>query len=126
MRRATYKLLGILCIGAGAVGAVLPVLPTTIFFILAAGCFARSSPELERRLLAHPTFGPPVIAWRENGVIPPKAKLLAITGMAFGYTLFYLTATPGIWTLGLVSLFMAASALYVLTRPSSPRPSRTN
>ncbi|MTI45737.1 DUF454 domain-containing protein [Roseibium hamelinense] len=121
LRRASYKLLGFLSLGIGAVGAVLPVLPTTIFLILAAACFARSSPELEKRLLDHPTFGPPVLAWREHGAIPPKAKAFAVGGMFVGFTLFYAMTKPNGLALFLAILFFGGSALYVLTRPSYPR-----
>ncbi|MEH0072533.1 YbaN family protein [Pannonibacter sp. Pt2-lr] len=121
MRRLAYRFAGIVCVILGVIGAILPVMPGTIFFILAAAMFAKSSPELEARILAHPSIGPQVIAWREHGVIPPRAKLYATGGMAFGYGMFWLGAHPG-WPLALgVLAFMAACAAYVLSRPSYPR-----
>ncbi|KAG1263441.1 hypothetical protein G6F65_014523 [Rhizopus arrhizus] len=48
--------LGWVMVGLGVIGALLPVMPTTIFLILAVGCFARSSPKFEQRLLAHPRY----------------------------------------------------------------------
>ena len=85
MHRTTFIILGLACVAVGIVGAFLPILPSTIFFILAAACFARSSPRLEKKILDHPVFGPPVISWREHGAIPLNAKLYAIAGMCFGY-----------------------------------------
>ncbi|WP_244287885.1 YbaN family protein [Labrenzia sp. 011] len=120
MRRTTFKFLGTGLTGLGIAGAFLPILPSTIFFILAAACFARSSPELEKRLLGHPVFGPPVLAWRDHGAIPAKAKILALCGMIFGYAMFYLTVRPGLWLALLVAVFMTGSAIYVLSRPSGP------
>ncbi|WP_299812905.1 YbaN family protein [uncultured Roseibium sp.] len=120
MRRTTFKILGTGFAGIGIAGAFLPILPSTIFFILAAACFARSSPELEKRLLNHPVFGPPVIAWREHGAIPVKIKMVAFAGMVFGYAVFYLTVNPGLWLALLVAVFMTGSAIYVLSRPSGP------
>ncbi|WP_299484089.1 YbaN family protein [uncultured Roseibium sp.] len=121
MRRITFKLLGAGCVGVGIVGAFLPLLPSTIFFILAAGCFARSSPALEARILNHPVFGPPVIAWREHGAITPKAKIVAVIGMTIGYLLFYWSASPNIWLAAVTAIFMFACATYVVSRPSGPK-----
>ncbi len=50
--------LGIACVGLGAVGVVVPGLPTTIFLIIASWCFARSCPWLEQKLIRNRFFGP--------------------------------------------------------------------
>ncbi|MBD8890735.1 YbaN family protein [Roseibium litorale] len=120
MRRTTFKALGAGFVVLGVIGAFLPLLPTTIFFILAAGCFARSSPELEARILSHPTFGPPVQAWRDHGAIPFRAKCLALAGMTFGYGVFYLSARPQAWLAALVAAVMISCAVFVATRPAPP------
>ena len=96
-------------------------MPTTIFLILAVGCFARSSPTFERRLLEHPRYGPPLRLWREQGAISRKGKAFAGAGMAFGFVMFCWGAHPS-WPLLIgVGLFFLASAAYVLSRPA-PRP----
>ena len=116
--RTVFATLGALLVALGVVGAFLPLLPSTIFFIMAAGCFARSSPTLEAWLLDHRTFGPPIRAWRENGAISRHGKMLALGGMAFGYTMFYLGARPSPWLAVGVAAFFIGSALFVATRPS--------
>ncbi|MBC2884027.1 YbaN family protein [Ochrobactrum sp. CM-21-5] len=117
-RRALYLCLGCLMLLLGIIGALLPVMPTTIFIILAAWFFARSSPKLEARLLADPRFGPLIVKWRERGAIPPRAKFFACLGMAVGYGLFWWGAQPGPLLAVLVTIFMLGSAAYVLSRPS--------
>lgn len=118
-RRILYIGLGLLMLALGIIGALLPVMPTTIFLIMAAWFFARSSPALEARLLANPTFGPIIVKWRERGAIPPRAKLFACLGMVFGYAMFWLGARPGPLLAIAVAFFMIGSAIYVLTRPDA-------
>jgi uncharacterized membrane protein YbaN (DUF454 family) len=72
-RRIPYACLGGLMVALGFIGAFVPVMPTTIFLILASWCFARSSPRLEAWLLAHPHFGPTLSAWNATGAVPRAA-----------------------------------------------------
>lgn len=123
-RRLAYLVLGFVLLGLGIAGAFLPVMPTTVFLILAAFCFGRSSPRLETWLLEHPRFGPSLQAWREEGAIPTRAKALAVTGMTFGYGLFFLAAHPGPMAMLGVAAFMLAGAAYVLSRPRPGWPDR--
>ena len=117
--RFGWLALGFLFVALGVIGALLPLMPTTIFLILAAGCFARSSPRLEAWLLDHPRFGPTLRAWRRDRAIPRKAKWLACTGITAGYAIFLATAHPH-WPLGvIVAAAMAACALFILSRPTA-------
>ncbi|WP_230482288.1 YbaN family protein [Sphingomonas sp. Leaf21] len=120
MIRLGWLTLGCLFVALGVIGAILPLMPTTIFLILAAGCFARSSPRLEAWLLDHPRFGPVLRAWRRNGAIGVRGKVMACGGMALGYGLFLLSATPR-WPLALlVAAIIGSCAAFVLSRPTAP------
>lgn len=116
-KRVGLIALGTLMLVLGIVGAFLPVMPTTIFLILAAWCFGRSSPRIEAWMLNHPRFGPTLRAWRQYGAVPRKAKIAACLGMAFGYGLFWLGAKPEPLVAILVAAFVIAAAAYVTTRP---------
>jgi uncharacterized membrane protein YbaN (DUF454 family) len=118
LMRGIWLALGLVATAAGLIGAVLPLLPTTPFLILAAACFARSSPRLEARILNDPRFGPLVREWRARGAIPPKAKLLAVGGMAGGYTVFLLASGPETPLALLVAGLMGLVAVWLLSQPS--------
>jgi uncharacterized protein len=115
--RALYLVIGLICVGLGAVGAFLPVLPTTPFMILAAAMFAKSSTRLERWLLEHKRFGPPLIAWRAHRVIPMRVKLLSWGSMLVSLGLMILT---GRWlAVAVAAVVMAIGAIYVARCPST-------
>jgi uncharacterized membrane protein YbaN (DUF454 family) len=116
--RGLYLAAGLAFLALGLVGVALPVLPTTPFLILAAACFARSSLRLERWLIEHRRFGPPLVAWRERGAIPPRAKAAALAGTVLGFGLFYFGADPApVATAGVAALMLAGLG-FVFTRPS--------
>jgi uncharacterized protein len=118
--RALYLVIGLICVGLGAVGAFLPVLPTTPFMILAAAMFAKSSTRLERWLLDHKRFGPPLIAWRAHRVIPMRVKLLSWGSMLVSLGLMILT---GRWlAVAVAAVVMAIGAIYVARCPSTIPP----
>ncbi|MFN3992957.1 MAG: YbaN family protein [Tabrizicola flagellatus] len=118
--RGLWLLAGFLFLGLGLLGVVLPVLPTTPFLLLAAGCFAKSSPRLHRWLLAHPTFGPPIRNWEENGAISRPAKRVAVGSMA---AVFGLSLILGLgWKILLAQgLLIATGCAFILTRPDGPQ-----
>lgn len=96
--RRLYLAAGIVCVVLGAIGAVLPIVPTVPFLLLAAFCFARSNPAWEQKILDHPTWGPQVADWRERRAISRKAKVSAIATIAagVGFTWFTL-GFPWVW-----------------------------
>lgn len=116
-----WRLAGLLCLGLAVLGALLPLMPTTVFLIGAAACFGRASPQWEARLLAHPRFGPTLRHWREQGAIAAPAKAWACGGMALGLGLSCWLIRPG-WLLGgALAALMGLCAAFVLSRPA-PRP----
>lgn len=118
--RGLWLAAGMLFLGLGLLGVVLPVLPTTPFLLLAAACFARSSPRLHGWLLSHPMFGPPIRNWEENGAISRPAKRLAAGSMV---AVFALSAGLGLSWKALLAqaALMGLGAAFVLSRPDGPR-----
>jgi len=71
--------LGCFFVGLGAIGAVVPGMPTTVFLVLAAACFIRSSQRLYDWLISNKTFGPYLKDYREGKGIPLRAKVIALS-----------------------------------------------
>ena len=117
--RGFWLAAGMMFLGLGLLGVVLPVLPTTPFLLVAAGCFARSSPRLHGWLLAHPLLGPPVRNWEENGAVSRPAKRLAAGSMA---VIFGVSVWAGLgWPILLAQGALIAVGLwFVLSRPDGP------
>ena len=74
-----WILLGSFFVMIGAIGAVIPGLPTTLFLILAAACYIRSSQKLYDWLITNKTFGPYLKDYREGKGMPKNAKILAVS-----------------------------------------------
>ncbi len=111
---------GLAWVALGLLGLFLPLLPTTPFLLLAAGCFARSSDRLHGWMLGHPRLGPLVRDWEAHGAIRPHAKstaTLAILGS--GALSLSLLRMPWISRAGIL-LTLAGVLGFIWTRPEGP------
>ena len=77
-RRAAWAAGGLVAVALGGIGIVVPGLPTTVFFIVAAWCFSHSSRRMEQWVLGLPRIGPMVADHRNGLGMPRRAKLIAI------------------------------------------------
>jgi len=89
--------IGWVAVGLGFVGVIVPGLPTTVFFIVAASCFARSSPRFERWVLGLPRVGVLVSNYRDGLGMPRRAK---------------------VWAIGMIVVFAGSSAVFSRERPA--------
>lgn len=118
--RVLVLAVGWLCVALGIVGLVLPLMPGTVFLIIAAACFTRASPRFETWLLTHPRLGPPVVAWRRHRSVSLRAKIFAVTSIAVSALIVWLTSAPFLVKVG-TSAVLAGVSLFLMTRPSGPR-----
>ena len=94
--KSLLLLLGFIFVGLGFIGIIVPGMPTTVFMILAAACFAKSSPKFEQWILDLPGIGRLVQDHRDGLGMPQKSKAIAITMMVVAVTLsiiFAITST---------------------------------
>ena len=122
--RALFLALGTFFVGLGIAGAVLPVLPTTPFLLLAAACYARGSVRFYNWLLNHRMFGPTIVEWRRHRSIPWRTKLVAIAMMAVTLGISIVFFVPGAWLKGALAAFGVLLAAWMYRIPSRDRPRR--
>lgn len=109
---------GLLSVGIGFVGVFVPLLPTVPLMLLAAFCFARSSPRLHDWLVTHPVYGPHVRDWRDHGAIHPGGKRIATVSIALAFVLsIVIGVRPAI--LALQAVILIAVLIFIWTRPPS-------
>jgi len=118
-QRWMWFLAGIVCVITGFIGIILPLLPTTIFMILAAFCFARSSRRMNNWLLNHPHFGEQIIHWQNHKAISTKGKKTATIAMAIILAISYILGFAAHIILIQAAIFTLVLA-YLWSRPSPP------
>ena len=120
MRAALLRSVGFTLFGLGFLGMFVPLLPTTIFWILAVWAFAGSSPAWRQRILDHPRFGAAVGEFVDHQVLRRSGKYCAIVGIYGGLGLStWILQLSAPWALGL-ALGLLPLAIYLVTRPETP------
>lgn len=120
--RLLFMLAGSSFLVLGIAGALLPVLPTTPFMLLAAASFARASPRCYNWLLNNPVFGPTVLEWRRYRSIPWRVKITAIVLMAITLSASILFFVPWLELQIALALLGVALGIYLYRIPSRDRP----
>ncbi|MBL4739875.1 MAG: YbaN family protein [Sneathiella sp.] len=125
MKNHTRKLflfiIGWFFVGVAVLGIVLPVLPTTPFLLISLWAFSQSSDRFHDWLYNHRLFGPPLQEWTDHGVIPLRAKIIALSTMSLSAIIVsFFTNIPWYGLIGMLSL-MSIGAIFILTRPSRPK-----
>lgn len=116
-----YRVLAVSALGAGALGLLLPLLPTTPFVLVALWASARGAPEWHQRILTHPRFGPPVQAWQTQRAVSARSKWLACCMMGASWLALWLGGVQPVILIALAILFTTVSA-YLVSRPLPSEP----
>ncbi len=94
--KSIFFVFGWLCVGLGILGAILPLMPSTVFFILAAWAFARSSEKFYARVINDPYIGIHVRNYLEKRGMPLRAKFISIVMLliTIAVSIYFTTRKP--------------------------------
>lgn len=120
--RRSLFCLGLLFTGLGIAGLILPLMPGTVFLLLALWAFSRSSERLHLWLYHHPRFGRGLRDWHRHRAIPLRAKIAAVAAMALS-VVYVATILAESWQLpALVAAILLPVAVWIAAHPNPPRP----
>lgn len=116
MKRILLIMVGWLCVVLATLGVVLPLLPTTPFLLLAAWCFARSSPRFHHWLLHRSWFGSYLRHWQAHRALPKgaKPKVVALIVTTFAISIYFV---PLLWVRILLVCMMFALLIMMWRLP---------
>ena len=116
MPRIILIIIGWLSVALGTLGGFLPLLPTTPFILLAAWCFARSSPRFHHWLLYRSWFGGYLRHWQQYRAMPPGAKPRAVMMilLTFAISLWLVNLT---WVRILLLIVLACLLIFMWRIP---------
>ncbi|MBT3558331.1 MAG: YbaN family protein [Rhodospirillales bacterium] len=109
---------GLTMVAMGLIGVVVPGMPTTVFLIIAAWAFSRSSPRFQKWLWYHPRLGPSLRNWYHYKIIPMRAKYLAISMMSGSLLIIAYFTNENLVPFMVVAAMLIPTAIYICTRPS--------
>lgn len=117
--RAVYILLGFACLGLGIAGYIVPLLPGTVFLLLATYFFFRSSERMYNWLVNHRWFGSMIRAYRAGYGIPRRIKILAIglIVLSIGASIAFAADSTALRIL--LAAIGASVSVFIFTRPTT-------
>lgn len=125
--RLLLRLAGLFFLGLGILGYILPGLPGTVFILIAAYMFARSSPKFYNRIMNHPVFGTWVRDFQAGKGIPLWLKFYAPSMIALfstGSIVYFARTGPVWWAIGCVAVVAIYGIWYILRLPTRRPPER--
>lgn len=108
IRKALLIFAGTLCVGLGVLGMFLPLMPTTVFLLLAAYCYSHSSEKFHNWLLSNRWLGSYIKNYKGGKGISVRQKVSTIImlWLSIGFSMWMV---GGFW----INLLLAAIALGV-------------
>lgn len=112
-------ILGLICLGLGIIGYIMPGLPGTIWLILAATFFVKSSDRLYNFVVDNRLFGAQVKTFLKTGAMSLRAKTMSLISM-WGFSIISIVLAPyGLLFKIPVAVLALAGTIYILSRPTA-------
>ena len=118
LRILLWRTIAILALLLGVIGLLLPIMPTVPFLLVAAWAGGKGWPVLEQKLLAHPKYGPQIIAWRKYGVVKRQPKVIASVMMGGSAIMLGFSPAPFAVKFAVIGI-MATVAVWLWLRPEA-------
>lgn len=117
VRKAILIFLGTVCVGLGVMGIFLPLMPTTVFLLMAAYCYSHSSERFHNWLMTNKLFGKYLSDYKSGKGISMQQKVTTtmILWASIGFSIWIMSA--GFWiTLLLIAIAIGVTAHLVLLK----------
>jgi uncharacterized protein len=118
IKKSLWYMLGMFCLGMAYVGLITPGIPFSIFLVIAAYSFSKSSERMHKWIYNHKHFGPFLTNWTEKRVFPLKMKYMMIFVMSTTLLITYVT-TWNIMAVLYSGGFMTLVAIWAWRFPST-------
>ena len=124
--RAVLIATGTLCVALGVLGMFLPLMPTTVFLLLAAACYARSSERFYLKLINNPVLGAYIRNSREGRGMRRRDKAITLTLLWVGIGATMIWSVEAVWLRLLLLAIAASVTLHVVKLPAFRAQSQTS
>ena|SRR3989338_7713737 len=115
--KLAFLILGHLFFVLGVVAVLLPLIPSTPFFLLAVSCYAKGSERFHRTILNNRFVGPSIRDWQEHKSISPRAKFAAVVSLCVSTVFIFIILKLLVLRI-LLLLVVVSVAIFILSRPS--------
>jgi hypothetical protein len=114
LMKALLVVCGTLCVALGVLGIFLPLLPTTVFLLMAAACYARSSERFYQKLVGSRWLGGYIRNHREGRGMRRRDKAITLVMLWVGIGATIIWTADALWLRVLLLAIAAGVTLHVV------------
>lgn len=114
IRKAVLIFTGTVCVGLGVLGMFLPLMPTTVFLLLAAYCYSKSSDRFHNWLVNNRWCGPYIRNYKDGRGMTVRSKVstIVLLWISIGISIWLISSK--LWIVVLLVAIAAAITIHLL------------